>query len=614
MPDLSFSEISFLKSKREKPNDPIKPKIKESRLKKHGDWDADAHISRYFVSSLSGPKTSKQSGRTDPESEYSSRGRTGRNEMPFELDKVSGEPYLGSGSPRVDLTSPVQNIERRANSQSPKPLSTRPPSLVSWSMSGALPHHDSIDRDIMNPSDDLPNARTILENNHQASIKVHSQQKPYDSVPLRRTVIHSSDTCKVPKFDEQQEPPRFGNALSKTMITDQARIPEPRAHRRGKAIFVRGPVSSGQEDSPNRDLQTPCDAAPENFPKYDISTTHSPRGSVRSRATNTMCLLEKSDNVDYGNPPLLSQMIHGIQDSTTECIYDNMEVLHNNVFESPIIVRARSFELQTDQPKEQLELGLIDYGPRINQYNDVDAWRADRSEGLDRLSTGLNNHEFYTTDTSTNHENPAQRRLQMRIFPNGGFDEHDNHWLGNGCSLASMHTNRLAGLENLDERLVACNPGNFPNHELGAIDDQGTDSRCGRNDSTEIFAGPSNSHDEQKTITTLHEIKYLPSHYPIKNQTILDADVGVDQPSLQENMDAGYASYLEDSHEHLLGWHQNNNRNNGRLLRGKRFFESFLPRYDTWYDTRNGAGNIGGTRQMVETLDIPGFWKPQKLY
>lgn len=629
MPDLSFSELSFLKSKREKPNDSIKDKIKESRLKKHNDWDADANISRYFVSRkfgdqckcLSGPKTSKLSERATPESEYPSRGRMGRNVTSSVFVNISEKPCLGSGSSRVDLTSPARNTGRRTNLQSPKPSSTPPASLVSWSVSGVPSHHDSIDRDIENAPGDMPKARTIMKTDHQASVTGYSQQEPNDSVPLRRKGIHSSDTCKVSKFDVQQEgPPGFGNALSKPMMADHARVPEGRANGREKGMFMKELVFSGREDSPNQELQSPCDAAHENCPKSCLSITHSPHGSVRSRATNTMFLPENLDNVHCGNPTLLSQMNHGIQDSITECIYENSEALNNNFLEPRIIPRARLFELRTDQPKEQLELGLIDHALRINQYNNVDAREADRSKGLDRLSTGSSNHEFCTIDASNNHEKPPQRRIQMRNLSNGGFDEHCHCLPGNGCF---KHTNRLAGLENLDERLVACNPGNFPNHELGAIDDHRNDSFYGRNDSTEIFEGLSNSYDERKPLSALHEIEELPSQYSTQNETILNADIRNDQPSLQENMDAGYYSVLEDSHEDLLdsesdpaGWHQNNNRKNESLLRDNRCFESFLARHDTW----NGAGNIVDTRQRAAMLQlndelvIPGFWKPQKLY
>ena len=623
VPDLSFSELSFLKSKREKPNDSIEDQIEEPRLKKE---DPDAHMSGYFASRkfedqsicLScGLKTSKLSGRATLEHGYPSRGQLGWNVTPPEAVNISEKPCLGFGSSRVDLTSPVRHIERRTNSQSLKSLSTRTASLVSRSVSGVPSHHHSVDGDIKNPSDDVPNASTNMKTDHQASVTGHPLQNPNDSVPLRRKVINSSDTCKVSKFDEQQEePPGFmsRNALSKTMMTDRSRVPESQANWRGKRMLVKELVFSGQEDLQNQELQTPCDAAPENCPEHCISTIHSPHWSVRASATNTICLPDKLDNVYYGNPTLPSQVNHGIQASTTQCVYENSEALHNNFCEPHIIHKARSSERWTDPPKGQLKLGLIDHGPRINQCKNLYACRADRSEGLDRLSTGLSNHEFCTSDASNNHEKPPQHRLQMRNLSNGGFDEHCHHLLGNGCS---NHTNSLAALENLDEFSVACNPGNFPNHEQGAFDDHRNDGFYVRNDSTETFEGLSNSYDEQRTGSASHEIEELPSHYPSKNEMMLYADVRDNEPPLQENMDAGYCSVLQDSHEDLLdpeldtaGWPQNMNRHSERPLPGKSYSESLLP----WYDTEGGAGNVVDTRQMAAELVISGFWKPRKLY
>lgn len=616
VPDLSFSELSFLKSKREKPNDSMEDKVEEPRLKRE---DSDAHMSRYFASRkpevqhicLScGLKTSKLSGRATVEHGYPSRGQVGWKLPPSEVVNISEQSCLGFGSSIVDVTSPAPHIERRTNSQSPKSLSTRTASLVSWSVSGVPSHHHSIDRDIKNPSDDVPNASTNMKTDYQAFVTGHSQQNPNDSVPIRRKVIRSSDTCKISRFDEQQEePPEFvvGKALSKTSMTDRSRVPESQANWRGKGILVKELVFSGQKDLQNQELQTPCDLAPENFPRHCISTIHSPHRSVRARAENTKCLPDKLDHVHYDNPMLPSQVNHGIQAPTTQCDYENSEALNNDFIEPHIIHRPRSFELWTDPSRGQLKPGLIDHGPPINRCNNLYACRADRSEGLDGLSTGLSNHEFCTSDASNNHEKPLQHSIQMRNLVNGGFDEHCHHLSGNVCS---NHTNSLAALENRDEFSITCNPGTFPNHEQGAIDDHRNDSFYVRNVGTETFDGLSNSYDEQRTGSASHEMEELPPHYPTKNETMLYADVRDHEPPWQENMGAGFSSVLEDSHEDLLdpeldtaGWPQNMNRQSQRS-------ESLLP----WYDTEGGAGNVVDTRQMAAELVISGFWKPRKLY
>lgn len=628
MPDLSFSEFSFLKSKREKPNDAIKDKIEKSRPKRDNDWGA--HISEYFASRksvdqskcLSGPETSKLSGRATLEPKYPSSAHMDRNVTPADLINISEKSCLGFRSSRGDLTSPARNIERKTNLQSPKPLSTRTASLVSWSVSGVPSHHDSIDRDIKNSSDDVPNVRTNIKADHQASLTV---QKPYDSVLPRRKVIHSG--AKVSNFDTQREElSRFmaRNALSESMTTHRVGVPEPQVNGGEKSVFVKELAFSGHDNSPNLELQAPVDAAPENCPKNCKSTTLSPHGTVRSKATNTMCLPEKLDNTYDGNPTLLIQGNHNIQASTIESVHKNSEALHNDFFDPHLISRALSFDLRTDHPEEQLNLGLIDHCRCIPQYNHPDAYTSDYYGGLDRLSTGLSNHEFYTTDNFNNYEKPTQRCFQMRNITNGGFDEHGYYQRGNGCS---DYKNRLAGLENFEACTVTYNPGKFTSHEHGAIDDYGNYSFYGRNGSTQLSEERFDRYDEEKTESAIHDMGEPPSRYSTKNETTLDAEARYVERLLQESMDAGYYSALEDSHEDLhedlldpqldpAAFPQDKPRNNERLLQDRCCDESFIPRYDT----RSGAvhnANIPQMTAMSQSNDqpvIPGFWKPQKLY
>lgn len=582
MPNLAFSELSFLKSKRETPDGSIKDKTEKLRLKRGNDWDAGAHISRYFASRKSVdqsrcPETSKLSGRATLEPEYPSRVHTDRNVTPADSVNMSEKPCLGFGSSRGYLTSPARNIERKTNSQSPKPLSTRTASLVSWSVSGVPTHHDSIDRNIKKSSDDVPNVRTNIKTDHKASM---TRQKPYDSVLPRRKVIHSRE--KFCNLDEQQEELSgfiAGNALSETMTTNRVGVLEPQANGREKRMFVKELAFSGQEDSPSQESQAQFDAAPENWPKNCKSTKYSPHGPVCSKATNTMFLPEKPVNIHNGSPTLVSQGNHNIQVSTIECGCKNSEALHNYFFDPRfvdphLIPGALSFELRTDQQKEHLNFGLVDYhGRRIPQY-------------------------AYTSDH---------------------YDEHSYHQQRNGCSNC---TNRLAGVGNLEACTVAYSPGEFISHENGAIGDHRNYGFYGRNDSTQFPEELPNSYDEQKTESAIHETGEPPSRYTTKNETVLDAEARDDEPLFNENMDPGYYSVLEDNYEDLLdreinpaGLPLDKNRYLERPLQDEYLYDSFIPRK---YIRRGAVNNVDIRQRMAmlqpnDELVIPGFWKPQKL-
>lgn len=632
MPDLSFSELSFLKSKREKPNDSIRDKIEKSRPERDHDWDVGALISRYFASRksvhqskcLSGPEASELFGRPTLEPEYPSRGHMDRNVAPANSVNISEKPCLGFGSSKGDLTSPARNTGRKSNSQSSKPSPSRTASLVSWSVSGVPSHHDTIDRDIKKSSDAVPNVRTNVKTDRQASL---TGQKPYDSVLPPRKVIHSSD--KVSKFDEQQEElSRFmaENVLSENMATHCVGVPEPQANGREKRTVVEELVFSGQDSSPNQESQASFGAA-ENFPDDCQSTTHSPHASACLKAADTVCLPEKPNNIPDENPTLLSQRNHNIQGSTIKCVYENPEALHNDFFDPHSIPRAPSFGLRTDQPKDQLNFGLIEHGRCIPKYNHLDAYTSDHV-GLDRLPIGLSNHEFYTTDASQNYEKSIQRCSQMRNLTNGGFDEHGYYQQCNGCSNC---LNRLAGPENLEECTVDYNPEQFTSHELGAVGEDRDYSSYGRNDSTQFSEELFSNYNEQETESAIYEMEEPPSRFSTENETILDANARYGEPLLQENMDAAYYQVLEDSHDdfhedshedlldselEVAGLPQDNNRNNERFPQDQYCYESFIPQYDTESDVVNNVN----THQMAAMLEpngelvIPGFWKPQKLY
>lgn len=623
MPDLSFSELSFLKSKKEKLNDTIKDKIEKSQPKRDNDWDAGTHISRYFASRksvdhskcFSGPETSKLSGRAT----YPRSGHTDRNATPADFINISEKSCLGFESSKGDLISPARNIGRTTNSQSPKPLSTRTASLVSWSVSGISSHNDSIDRDIKNSSDDAPNVRTNIKVDHLASL---TGEEPSDSVPSRRKVIHSS--AKVANFDGQREELSGfmpGNALSENTMTQRAGVPEPQAKGREKRAFVKELAFSGQNNSPNQELQAPFAAAPKSCPRNCKFTTLSPHGTVRSKATNPFCLPEKPDYTYDGNR---IQRNNNIQASTNECVYKDLGALYNGFFDPHLKPGALSFELRTDQPEEQLNLGLIDHCHCIPQYNHPDAYTSDYYGGPDKLCTGLRNHEFCTSDAFNNHENPTQRCFQMRNLTNGGFDERGYYQRGNGCS---GYINRLAGLENYEASTVTYNPGQFTSYEHGAIGDHGYYSLYGRNESTQLSEELSIRNNEENTESAIHEMGEPPSRFSAKNETTLDAEARYVERLLQESMNAGHYSALEDGHEDFhedlldpeldpAAFPQDKTRSNERLLQDKCCDESFILRCDTW----GGAVNSVNISQMMATsqpndgLVIPGFWKPQKLY
>ena len=158
MPDLAFSEMTFLNSRREKSDKPGKPIAKKSRRKKDKALDTGAEISRYFTTKQA-LRNSGFSARLEPvvpvenprylneRKRHEDRGRNPEPEyrvLPF-LD-LPDKPFLGFGSSGIENTSPVR-VPKNINSSIFPPGSNPAPSLrtsqISWSVSEVPQHRPS---------------------------------------------------------------------------------------------------------------------------------------------------------------------------------------------------------------------------------------------------------------------------------------------------------------------------------------------------------------------------------------------------------------------------------------------------------------------------------------
>ncbi len=144
MPDLAFSEMSFLNSRQRKPTEIAKsidtrPAKKCKTRKSTQPADTEAEISRYFTSTKIPNKY--PSDRADGPKQRESHRRARTRDSPSYFVDLPGTPFLGFGSCGAVSTSPckklgspaIRDLERRLT-RSP----TRSTSYFSWSQSGAL--------------------------------------------------------------------------------------------------------------------------------------------------------------------------------------------------------------------------------------------------------------------------------------------------------------------------------------------------------------------------------------------------------------------------------------------------------------------------------------------
>lgn len=143
MPDLAFSEMSFLNSRQCKPTEIAKPidtrPAQKCKTRKSTQLaDTEAEISRYFTSTKILDKN--PSDRPDGPKQRESHRRARTRDSPSDFVDLPGTPFLGFGSCGAVSTSPgkklgspaLRDLERRLT-RSP----TRSTSYLSWSQSGA---------------------------------------------------------------------------------------------------------------------------------------------------------------------------------------------------------------------------------------------------------------------------------------------------------------------------------------------------------------------------------------------------------------------------------------------------------------------------------------------
>ena len=137
MPDLAFSEMAFLASRRERPKDAFKdsstrPSDKKKRWQSTKAADTEAEISRYFLSVE--PTILNATNSLDQKRQQDER-RAPDHASPQAFVNLPNTPFLGFGScgPNISISpAKVSEIRRRDS-----PCPTRSTSYLTWSQSEA---------------------------------------------------------------------------------------------------------------------------------------------------------------------------------------------------------------------------------------------------------------------------------------------------------------------------------------------------------------------------------------------------------------------------------------------------------------------------------------------
>lgn len=566
VPDLAFSEVTFLKSKKEKSDDPAKPAVKRSRLSKDRAADSGAEISRYFTSRkapsqkfAADNKFAEAAEKSYLESEYRSHDDWIRNSRisvtPLAFVDLPGKPFLGFGSSGADMTSSAwlpQNIDARTDSLRAMASPTRSVSFISWSASGA-PSHNSPKV----AGNDMPLAQTDIQHDNQISKQGNIAEK--NCGDAEDQINHNNqeiDPSKIKPFEHNEY-----------QANDKVTVNCVEERDLGSRLM------SEQDKFEQLEPSLSFDAAIETFIEKCCQTTQPVPDSNHSFTAHSVRQSEKSMNIEREIPPDLDQVKNVLPASIHECV-STCSALRCNVIKLTPIVPTRAFELQADHIQEQHQLAWAGNGKKIHPSNNIYPHQVE----LEGHTLGRN-RAFQQRYTHTTYEDA------------GGF-------------------------------LFSVNHANRTRYELEGPDDHENGNYYEIGGNTMGSEGNHTSFDEENIESAMRDIEDLSSHRGVNCGTVPDADPAHNE-LLQHGIRAENSPALEDNYLYLpdhaletLVWPDKDGLGNDGL-------EIETQEYDSSWNSltqdQGGAGNSADDRQTAllqldDEETFPGFWKPHKLY
>lgn len=257
MPDLAFNEMTFLNSRRAKPDEHVGQKdsktyAKKTRRQSTKAADTEAEISRYFTSAKATARDASDH-RADGKQHESTR-RTQIHDSPPAFVDLPDNAFLGFGSCGVNSVSPVKRLDSRGLKNLERKLArspTRSTSYLTWSQNG-LPSQASPHRD---KQPVLPLRSSKYSNrrrNRSISTEAATPKDPLSS--SRASDVHIAEDNAADSVDPQSK-----ESPSTAKATDMSIRPNKRprgAISPSHSPQKRGEIRSGSEGAPLRSVQT----------------------------------------------------------------------------------------------------------------------------------------------------------------------------------------------------------------------------------------------------------------------------------------------------------------------------------------------------------------------
>lgn len=660
MPDLAFSELTFLNPHRENSDDLAKPSAKKSRHKKDKAADSGANISRYFTSTskstnqhelLPGSRPTAGWNNSWGEREHQrhdDRRPNSRDRDPsLPLVELLEKPFLGFGSSGIYNTSPARtswNVGSTIDLPRGKASSTRSTSHVSWSMSGAPSHrsphlHYSNEISARSPihiertrvsTTDVPIAHSEIQclerGPKQVSVKngtnhdcPRSILKSHDPVPetekkfenISTQLIHEPISNSVKKLCAPKNTSNDNHGSYKESRLQQstpneklvASVDEVQAELPCLPI----PGSSGgmsQEDS-----SVSFDAELDNFlqkfkPNQTLSVHHlAPPSPAQSKVPTVI------NNEDSTNFEKVTDNLSASENKPINGDVDNSSSRHDatkpsempptRALDVQINDTSRSCEIESLSPTRRRSPGIV----RTN-------YRSDNTK--DRLEQTMesNSHHVFTRNAWTGYNNIYQQQTDV-----GSQDSRSNQ----ACDKVHVPVDS----EDTEDRLASHDLVSNIHNELGGHHGYEYNDSYNLNGDMVGVGYHGDSHHDENTGSAPHNEEELFYQSTLTSRTELDVPLCHDE--LLQHFTSGDFLELEDAYPYLPNHDldasalpNNNDRYKHEPDEGRWSEGCQQPDVRPRLRAQNGTYDLGGSRWIASVQqndeELPGFWKPHKRY
>lgn len=664
VPDLAFSELTFLNPHRENSDDLAKPSANKSRHKKVKAADSGANISRYFTSTSKSTNQNELLPDSRPTAGWNNswgerehqrcddrRPNSGGRDPSLPLVELPEKPFLGFGSSGIYNTSPARiscNIGSTTDLPRGKASSTRSTSHVSWSVSGAPSHpsphlHYSNKISARSPihiertrvsTTDIPIANSEIQclgrGPKQVSVKngtnldcPRSILKSHDPVPetekeienISIQLIHEpisnsvKELCAPKKTSNDNNGSYKESRLQQSTSNDKLKVASvDEVHAKLPCL----PISGSSGGMSQEDSSISFDAELDNFlQKFKPNQTLSvhplaPPSPAHRAQSEVLTVINNEDSINF------EKVMDNLSASENKLINGDVgnSSSRNEATKPSEMPPTRALEVQINDTSRSCEIESLSPTRRRSTGIFRTNYRSDNTKDRLEQTVKSNSHHVFTRNAWTGYNNIYQQQTEVASQDSRG---------NQACEKVHVPVDS----EGTEDRLASHDLVSNIHNELGGHHGYEYNESYNLNGDMAGIGYRGDSHHDESTRSAPHNEEELFYQPTLTSGTELEVPLRHD--GLLQHFTSEDFLELEDGYPYLLNHDldastlPNNNDRYKHEPAGGRWLESCQQSgVRPWLRAQNGTYDLGGNRWIASVQqndeELPGFWKPHKRY